>query len=77
MCENTYSCLCILLRPKFAQEVREELEEVSEGNIIRQPMLTDELPQDLRGASSVRIYKKGKRSEPGNYRLASLACIMC
>jgi len=35
-------------------------------------MLTGEVPQDWRDANVVPIYKKGNRSEPGNYRPVSL-----
>ena len=44
---------------------------------MRKSMITGEIPQDWRDAKIVPIYKKGNRSEPGNYRPVSLTCIVC
>ena len=39
---------------------------------------TGELPEDWTSAEVIAIYKKkGKRSDPANYRPVSLTCILC
>src|SRR6218665_3361425 len=64
------------MHPKIIKELREELGEVL-ADIMRKSMITGEIPQDWRDANIVPIYKKGNRSEPGNYRPVSLTCIVC
>ena len=38
---------------------------------------TKKLPQDWKNANVSAIYKKGKKSHPGNYRPVSLTAVLC
>ena len=38
---------------------------------------TGQLPHDWKSALVTSIFKKGTRSDPGNYRPVSLTCIVC
>src|SRR6218665_3821608 len=55
------------LHPKFLHEVREEIGEVL-AQIFNKSMQTGEVPQEWRDALIVPLFKKGNRSDPGNYR---------
>jgi len=37
---------------------------------------TGEVPEDCRKASVTSVFKKGKKEDPGNYRLVSLTSIL-
>jgi len=43
--------------------------------IYQQCWLTGEVPDDWRIASTTRIYKKGRKEDPGNYRPVSLTLV--
>jgi hypothetical protein len=45
--------------------------------IFRNSMATGMLPREWKGAVVVPIYKKGDKSDPGNYRPVSLTSIRC
>src|SRR6218665_3000021 len=64
------------LRPKFLHEVREEIGEVL-AQIFNKSMQTGEVPQEWRDALIVPLFKKGNRSDPGNYRPVSLTSVVC
>jgi hypothetical protein len=64
------------LHPKFLHEVREEIGETL-AQIFNKSMQTGEVPQEWRDALIVPLFKKGIRSEPGNYRPVSLTSVVC
>ena len=45
--------------------------------IYNNSIATGEIPQEWRSATITPIYKKGKRSDPGNYRPVSLTSVPC
>ena len=45
--------------------------------IYNNSISTGEIPQEWRSAIITPIYKKGKKSDPGNYRPVSLTCVPC
>jgi hypothetical protein len=46
-------------------------------NILRQSLITGEVPEDWQQANITAIYKKGDRSQAVNYRAVSLTSICC
>ena len=45
--------------------------------ILKQSFDDQELPLDWKTANVKALYKKGNRSNPGNYRPVSLTCVPC
>jgi ribonucleases P/MRP protein subunit RPP40 len=64
------------LHPKFLLEVREEIGEAL-AQIFNKSIQTGDVPQEWRDALIVPLFKKGSRSEPGNYRPVSLTSVVC
>jgi len=55
------------IHPRGLRELAEELAK-SLFIICQQSWLTGEVPDDWRITSVTRIYKKGQKEDPGNYR---------
>lgn len=64
------------LYPRVLREVSEIIFKPLSA-IYRRSLETGEIPNDWKQGSIVPIYKKGDRTEPGNYRPVSLTCIAC
>jgi hypothetical protein len=64
------------IHPKLLYEMKDELA-APLASLFSKSLLTGDLPGIWRKASVTPIFKKGQRSEPGNYRLVSLTCILC
>ena len=64
------------MHPKFLYEVRNEISEAI-STIFNKSIRTGVVPRDWRDALVTPLFKKGNRSEPGNYRPVSLTCILC
>ena len=47
------------------------------ASIFRQSLETGEIPDDWKQGNIISIYKKGDRTDLGNYRPISLTCIIC
>ena len=45
--------------------------------LFNKSIKSGKVPKDWKKAEVVAIFKKGSRSEPGNYRPVSLTCITC
>ena len=63
------------LHPKFLYEVRYEVSDVL-SKIFNKSIMTGVVPRDWRDALVTPLFKKGNRSDPGNYRPVSLTCIL-
>ena len=64
------------LGPMLLQELQEELAPVLVA-IYRKSLDTGNVPQDWRIANVTPIFKKGAKSDPGNYRPVSLTSVSC
>ncbi|KAJ8272753.1 hypothetical protein GJAV_G00093040 [Gymnothorax javanicus] len=64
------------LYPRVLREVSEIIFKPLSA-IIRRSSETGEIPNDWKQGNIIPIYKKGDRTEPGNYRPVSLTCIAC
>ncbi len=62
--------------PRLLQELESELVE-GLVMIFQQSMDTGGVPEDWKSANVTQIFKKGAKSEPGNYRPVSLTSICC
>lgn len=63
----------------YPRVLREVCEIISKPLLVifRQSLVTGEIPNDWKQGIIIPIYKKGDRTEPGNYRPVSLTCIAC
>ena len=52
-------------------------EEIGEAQIFNKSMQTGHVPRECRDTLIVPLFKKGIRSEPGNYRPVSLTNAVC
>lgn len=64
------------IHPRVLKEVMEELVEPLKI-IFRKSFETGILPTDWKVANITAIFKKGERSDPGNYRPVSLTSVVC
>ena len=64
------------MHPKFLKEVRHEVGAIL-SNMYNESIKTGIVPRDWRDAIVTPLFKKGNRSETGNYRPISLTCIVC
>ena len=62
--------------PKVLKEVSEELS-LPLCNLYNKSLETGSLPEDWKTAEVIALYKKGSKSDDGNYRPISLTCIVC
>ena len=65
---------------KIPPRVLKELAEVLAGPLsvlFNKSLETGVIPLEWKTAEVVAIFKKGTRSEPGNYRPVSLTCVLC
>jgi len=65
-----------MLHPRVLYELREEIV-YPLVKIFNLSIKSKEIPSDWRNANITAIYKKGKKSDVGNYRPISLTCIVC
>ena len=61
----------------YSRVLRELADDIAEplSIIFERSWRTGEVPEDWRRASVTSIFKKGKKEDPGNYRLLSLTSI--
>ena len=64
------------MHPRIIREVSESIIPVIH-TLFTKSIQTGELPNDWKKANITAIYKKGTKSDPGNYRPVSLTCILC
>jgi len=62
------------MHPQVLKELADVIAE-SLSIVFERSWRTGEVPEDWRKASVTRIFKKGKKEDPGNYRLVSLTSI--
>ena len=65
-----------LIPPRVLKEGYNELSYVI-TNLYNKSINSGILPKDWKRATVTAIFKKGSKSEPGNYRPVSLTCILC
>jgi hypothetical protein len=63
------------IAPRILKELAEELA-LPLCLIFTNSLITSVVPGDWKLANVTRIYKKGPRNQPGNYRPVSLTCII-
>ena len=64
------------ITPKLLQNCVEEISPVL-AMIFRKSMEQGVVPEEWRQANVIPIFKKGKKSDPGNYRPVSLTSVVC
>ena len=64
------------ITPKLLQNCIEEISPVL-AMIYRKSMVQGVVPEEWRQANVIPIFKKGKKSDPGNYRPVSLTSVAC
>ena len=64
------------IHPKLLFELRVVLAEPI-AKLFNKSLSTGEVPTDWKDATITALFKKGNRSEPGNYRPVSLTSILC
>jgi len=62
--------------PKLLQELESVLS-TPLASIFRESINTGEVPEDWKRANVTPIFKKGSKSDPGNYRPVSLTSVCC
>ncbi len=62
--------------PKLLQELKEELAPVL-AEVFNDSLRSGVVPSDWREANVTPIFKKGQKSDPGNYRPVSLTSVCC
>lgn len=65
-----------LIPPRVLKELSKELS-IPLSKLYNKSIETGKIPGDWKSAEVTAIFKKGTRSEPGNYRPVSLTCIAC
>ena len=65
-----------MIPPRVLKELSDELA-VPLCNLFNKSLESGEIPNDWKNAVVTAIFKKGTRSEPGNYRPVSLTCVVC
>ena len=65
-----------LIPPKVLKELSKEIA-IPLSKIFNKSLETGKIPYDWKSAEVTAIFKKGSKSEPGNYRPVSLTCIAC
>ena len=64
------------IHPKLLFELRHELAKPI-AELFTKSLSQGDVPRDWRDASITALFKKGNRSDPGNYRPVSLTSILC
>jgi ribonucleases P/MRP protein subunit RPP40 len=64
------------LHPKLLAEIRKEISEPL-AKLFRCSLETGVVPMDWKDAGVVPLFKKGKKTDPQNYRPVSLTCLIC
>ena len=64
------------IRPAFLQQTKDEIVEPLR-RIFEKSLEEGKIPEDWRKANITPIYKKGKKSEAGNYRPVALTSVCC
>ena len=62
--------------PKLLQELKEELA-LALAEIFNDSLRSGDIPADWRVSNVTLIFKKGQKSDPGNYRPVSLTSVCC
>ena len=62
--------------PRVLKELHKELAKPL-AKLFRKSLECGEIPEDWKFAEVTAIFKKGNKTDPGNYRPVSLTCICC